>query len=97
MRRFGLCRRRAAQERVKPILDMASAASTPSRAWRASWKSRAQLENRKVIDRAKGILMKAKSIGEEEAYTMLRRDRDEREKKMAEMARSVVTAAELFE
>ena len=42
-----------------------SAASTPSRAWRASWRRRArELENRKLIDRAKGILMKiARHVG----------------------------------
>ena len=42
-------------------------------------RTKTALEERKVIDRAKGILMKAKNLTEEEAYALLRSDGDERE------------------
>jgi response regulator NasT len=49
-----------------------------------------------VIDRAKGILMKARKLNEEEAYALLRRTAMNEKKKIAEVAQSVVTAAELL-
>ena len=69
----------------------------PSRGCRAnSTAPRRALEERKVIDRAKGILMKAKSLSEEEAYALLRRTAMNEKKKIAEIAQSVITAAEMF-
>jgi response regulator NasT len=59
-------------------------------------KTKTALEERKVIDRAKGILMKVKNISEEEAYTLLRRTAMNENRKIAEVAQSVVTAAELL-
>src|SRR6266699_3464888 len=58
--------------------------------------SRAVLEERKVIDRAKGILMTAKNLTEEAAYALLRKTAMNESKKIAEVAQSVVTAAELL-
>jgi response regulator NasT len=49
-----------------------------------------------VIDRAKGILMKAKNLTEEQAYALLRKTAMNENKKIAEVAQSVITAAELF-
>ena len=49
-----------------------------------------------MIDRAKGILMKAKNISEEQAYALLRKTAMNENKKIAEVAQSVITAAELF-
>jgi len=54
------------------------------------------LEERKVIDRAKAILMNAKSLSEEAAYALLRKTAMNENKKIAEVAQSVVTAAELL-
>ena len=59
-------------------------------------RTRSALEERKVIDRAKGILMKAKNLTEETAYAMLRKTAMNENKKIAEVAQSVITAAELF-
>ena len=58
--------------------------------------AKSALEERKVIDRAKGILMKAKGITEEEAYALLRRTAMNENKKIAEISQSVITAAEMF-
>jgi len=59
-------------------------------------RTRSALEERKVIDRAKGILMKAKNLPEETAYAMLRKTAMNENKRIAEVAQSVITAAELF-
>lgn len=58
--------------------------------------TKAALAERKVIDRAKGILMKAKGLSEEEAYALLRRTAMSQSRKLSEIAQSVVTAAELL-
>jgi len=49
-----------------------------------------------VIDRAKGILMKAKNLPEDAAYGLLRKTAMNENKKIAEVAQSVLTAAELL-
>ncbi len=54
------------------------------------------LEERKVIDRAKGVLMRAKKLNEEEAYALLRKTAMNENKKIVEIAQSVLTAAELL-
>ena len=54
------------------------------------------LEARKVIDRAKGILMKFKNLSEEEAYALLRKTAMNEKRKIADVAQSVITAAELL-
>jgi two-component system, response regulator / RNA-binding antiterminator len=58
--------------------------------------TRRALEERKVIDRAKGIVMRAKGIGEDEAYALLRKAAMDQGKKLAEVAQALVTAAELL-
>src|SRR6516165_3209799 len=59
-------------------------------------RARTALEERKVIDRAKGILMTAKNLTEEAAYALLRKTAMNESKKIAEVAQSVVTTAELL-
>lgn len=54
------------------------------------------LEERKVIDRAKGILMQAKNLTEDEAYALLRKTAMNEKRKIAEIAQSVITASEMF-
>jgi len=49
-----------------------------------------------VIDRAKGIVMRAKGIGEDEAYALMRKAAMDQGKKLAEVAQALVTAAELL-
>ena len=59
--------------------------------------ARSELEGRKVIDRAKGILMKSRGIGEDEAYRLLRKTAMSQNRKIAEIAQSLVLAAGLLE
>jgi len=85
------------KERIKNILDLCiSRFNAFARLQDELDRARTALEDRKVIDRAKGILMKAKSLDEEEAYALLRRTAMNEKKKIAEVAQSVVTAAELL-
>lgn len=86
------------KDRVKPILDMCiSRFNAFSRLKDELEQAKSQLADRKVIDRAKGILMKAKGVSEEEAYALLRKTAMNEKKKLAEIAQSVITAAELLQ
>jgi response regulator NasT len=58
--------------------------------------AKSALEERKVIDRAKGILMKLRQLSEEEAYALMRRAAMNENKKIAEIAQAVLTASEMF-
>ena len=58
--------------------------------------TRRQLADRKLIDRAKGILMKQRGFGEDAAYEAMRRAAMESNLRLAEVARSVITAAGLL-
>lgn len=85
------------QERVKPILDMAiSRFNAFSRLARELEEARSELEGRKVIERAKGILMKSRGLSEEDAYALLRKTAMNQNRKLAEIAQSLVTAADLL-
>ncbi|WP_037282675.1 ANTAR domain-containing response regulator [Rubellimicrobium mesophilum] len=85
------------RERIKPILDIAvSRFNAFARLSRELQKVRDELEGRKVVDRAKRLLMKAKGIGEDEAYALLRRTAMNKNRKITEIAQSLVTAADLL-
>ena len=85
------------KERVKSILDMAvSRFNAFSRLRRELAEARSALEERKVVERAKGILMKMRGLSEEEAFTLLRQSAMNEKKKMADIAQSIVTAARLL-
>jgi two-component system, response regulator / RNA-binding antiterminator len=85
------------KERIQNILDLCiSRFNAFARLQDELDRTRTALEERKVINRAKGILMKARKLNEEEAYALLRRTAMNEKKKIAEVAQSVVTAAELL-
>lgn len=85
------------QERVKPILDMAiSRFNAFSRMARELDEARSELQSRKVIDRAKGILMKTRGMSEPDAYALLRKTAMNQNRKMSEIAESLITAAGLL-
>jgi response regulator NasT len=86
------------KERVRSIVDMAISRFRAFERLRLELdEARRQLSDRKLIDRAKGILMKQRGLGEEEAWQLLRRTAMRGNLRMAEVAQSVITAAELFE
>ena len=85
------------KERIKTILDLCiSRFNAFSRLQDELEEAKGALEERKVIDRAKGILMRAKKLSEDEAYALMRKSAMNEGKKIAEIAQSVITAAELF-
>jgi two-component system, response regulator / RNA-binding antiterminator len=87
-----------ARDRVKPILDMAvSRFNAFTRLQRELAEARTELENRKVIEKAKGILMKSRGITEPEAYGLLRKTAMNQNRTIAEIAQSLVLAAGLLE
>lgn len=85
------------KERIKPILDAAVARFRMVSRMRAELEAtKAALAERKTIDRAKGLLMKAKGLTEEEAYARLRKTAMDQGRKVVEVAAALVTAAELL-
>lgn len=86
------------KERVTSILDLCiSRFNAFARLQAELDHAKGALEERKVIDRAKGVLMKAKNLTEEQAYALLRKTAMNENKKIVEIAQSVLTAAELFQ
>jgi response regulator NasT len=86
------------KERVRAILDMTiSRFNAFSSLERELREAKSALAERKIIDRAKGILMRQKKLTEEEAYGLLRSAAMNNGRKLADVAQSVVTAAELLE
>ena len=85
------------KERVKPILDMCiSRFNVFSRMRDELAQARSQLEERRTIDRAKTLLMRAKGISEDEAYGLLRRTAMNEQKRVADVAQAITMAAELL-
>ena len=85
------------KERVKHILDMCiSRFNAFSRLQSELEKAKNAIEDRKVIDRAKGILMAAKNLTEEESYALMRRTAMNEKKKIIEIARAVITATDML-
>ena len=86
-----------APERVAPILEAALARFEELQSVRAELaQTRSKLSERKLIDRAKGILMKEKKLGEEEAYRLLRKLAMDRSAPMGTVAEQVITYAKLL-
>ena len=84
------------RERVKPILDMAIIRFKAFAKLRGERDEAQQaLVDRKLIDRAKGILMKQRGIDEATAYDLMRRAAMTENRRLADVAQSLVTAAAL--
>ncbi|AVO37984.1 ANTAR domain-containing response regulator [Pukyongiella litopenaei] len=83
--------------RIRPVMDTAIARFRMVRQMRSELaETRRALEERKVIDRAKGLLMKAKSIDEDAAYALLRKTAMNQGRRVADVAGAVVTASGLL-
>lgn len=84
-------------ERIRPILDAAIARFHMVQKMRVELaETRRALEERKVIDRAKGILMRARGVGEDEAYSLMRKAAMDQGRKVADVAQALITAADLL-
>lgn len=86
-----------ASERVKPVLDVAMARFRHEASMRRELAdARNQLSERKVIERAKGILMARHGLAEDQAYAKLRKTAMDRGLKLAEVAQRIVDVADLL-
>ena len=86
------------KDRVKPILDMAIKRFNAIERMRAEVEAvKTELSERKMIDRAKGILMRSRGLSEEQAYQLLRKTAMNQSRKIAQVAESLILAAGLLE
>ena len=84
-------------KRIKSIIEVAIARFKEQQALKSELKkTKTQLEDRKLIDRAKALLIKSQGYGEEEAYHSLRKLAMDRKVSIGEMAKNVIAMAELF-
>ena len=82
-------------ERVRSIIDSAVVQFESFQALRTELEeTRTALEDRKVIERAKGLIMRHENCDEETAYRMLRSSAMEHSERLAVMAGRVVTLLE---
>ena len=85
------------KERIKGILELCiSRFNAVARLQDELDQAKTALEARKTIDRAKGILMQAKGLSEEQAYAALRKTAMNEKRKIADVAQAVITATELL-
>ena len=85
------------KDRVKNILDTAvSHFNTFNKLREELERANQALEDRKVVERAKGILMKERKINESDAYALLRTAAMNENRRLVDIARGVVSAAGLL-
>ncbi|MBI3525886.1 MAG: ANTAR domain-containing protein [Betaproteobacteria bacterium] len=83
--------------RFKSVIDVAIARFETHQALnRELHEATRKLSDRKLIDRAKGILMKSRNLDEETAYASLRRLAMDRSQPLANVAKDVVDMAKLL-
>jgi response regulator NasT len=84
-------------ERIGPIIGAAVARFEQFQALKREFEQLTdKLADRKVIERAKGILMKSRNLSEQEAYAALRRQAMENNARLADIARQVIAVAGLL-
>jgi len=84
-------------QRVKPIIDVAIARFKEYQTLRGELeRTKSSLQDRKVIDRAKGILMDQRQISEDEAYRALRRLAMEQNRRLVDVAQQLITFAQML-
>lgn len=85
------------KERVKPILEMTvSRFKAFDRLRTELEETKSALKERKVIEKAKGLLMKSRGVSEDEAYGLLRKTAMGQGKRLADIAESLVSSFELL-
>jgi response regulator NasT len=83
--------------RIRTIIDVAVARFEDFQRLRTELaEANLKLSERKLIDRAKGILMKTRALGEDEAYALLRKRAMDRKLRIADVAQQLIDAADLL-
>lgn len=84
-------------ERLRPILEVAQARFAAEAALREELRdAQTRLAARKIIERAKGIVMKQKGLGEDDAYRFLRKVAMDRNQRLMDVAQHIVDVADLL-
>jgi len=84
-------------ERLQPVIDAAVARFEEFKQLRTALnEANAKLTERKVIERAKGLIMKQRNIDENEAYNMLRKMAMQKHMRISALSAQIVEAAELL-
>ena len=84
-------------ERVKPVLEVAVARFNADQKLRSELnETKNKLVERKIIDRAKGILMNKHGLSENDAYQRLRKQAMEKNLKLVELAQRILDVADLL-
>lgn len=85
------------EERIKPVLDVAMARFNADQKLRTELSdTKTKLAERKLIERAKGLLMERHRMTEDEAYQKLRRLAMDKNLKLSEIAQRVMDVADLL-
>jgi response regulator NasT len=85
------------EKRIKAIVDVAVARFDELQDLRGQLaQANSKLAERKLIERAKGLLMKSRSLDEEAAYAALRKAAMDRNLKLSEVSQRIVDAADLL-
>lgn len=86
-----------APDRIRPILDVAMARFQHEQQLRRELAdARSELQERKVIDRAKGLLMQRQGLSEQGAYEKLRKTAMDRGLKLGDVAQRILDVADLL-
>ena len=84
-------------QRLAPVLHVAIARFEQDLALREELsKAQAQLASRKLVDKAKGILMREQGLSEDLAYQRLRKLAMDRGEALAQVAQRVIDAHDLL-
>ncbi|KAA0443917.1 MAG: ANTAR domain-containing protein [Candidatus Thioglobus sp.] len=86
------------ENRVQPIIDVAIARFREFQALKDELDAtRDQLSERKIVEKAKGLLMKHKNIEEDESYQSLRKMAMDKNRRIVDVAEGVISAFELLD
>jgi len=84
-------------ERLTPVIDAAVARFEETRQLKEELSvANLKLEERKLVERAKGILMRQRNLDEEDAYAMLREMAMKRNMKLADLSSQLIEAAKML-
>lgn len=84
-------------DRIRSIMDVALARFEEFQRLREQLdKANLRLADRKLIERAKGLVMQQRGVSEEEAYQLLRKTAMDRNQRLVEVAENVIAMAELL-
>jgi response regulator NasT len=84
-------------DRIRAIIDVAVAQFEDFQRLREELaEANLRLAERKLVERAKGLLMKSRSLDEEAAYALLRKFAMDRKLRLGEVAQQLIDAADLL-